>query len=241
MQASKTHLRQQFNRQKIALAKALLLKGNNSNRGLTLLECLVSIMVVTAVIATITPAIFLTVATRVQNRRASQAQQLAQAQIDAVRRIVDRGDYTSEKLPPPDAGGARELSQLSTIPVNPDPNPNGVWKRCVDIDGNGECNYGDFLVVTFRNAGVPEPVPDPADPSKPVAFSLGVRVYSYFPQGQGQTFGTEPASLGWTTATGSQTRRPLVTLYTNMAVSDSSNSMSRLCLQAGGDETRCNR
>ena len=105
-----------LNTQKVPLAKALLSKRNSSQQGFTLLESLMAIMVITVVIAALTPPIFISVATRVQNRKAEQAIQLAQGEIDQVRRLVERGNYTTNELnsvAPVAAGGMTCLTNVS--------------------------------------------------------------------------------------------------------------------------------
>ncbi len=67
------------------------LRKKDSERGLTLMEVLVAVLMVSAVLVAITPPIFLTVATRVQNRKAEQALQLANGEIDQVRVLVQEG------------------------------------------------------------------------------------------------------------------------------------------------------
>ena len=212
MLGNTTQFMQRLTSQKAALAKGLLSKSKRSEQGLTLLECLVSIMVVTAVISAITPPIMLTVATRVQNRRADQAKQLAQGAVDRVRRLVEKGSYSAQDLERlvPDV-----VADVYTTPVERRP--------AQEVDINGD-NKKDFWVQVFRDAGTPDPV-DPTKP--PVAFKLGVRVYAFF--NDPQPLEVQKASLGLTSATGSQKRRPLAVLYTDVAISDSRDSRSNYC------------
>ena len=84
------------------LQKQHLLTDKNS--GLTLIEGLVAILIVSAVTTAITPMMFLSVATRIQNRRSEQALQLAHGQIDQIRVLMEQGinDQTviDRQLPP---------------------------------------------------------------------------------------------------------------------------------------------
>jgi type II secretory pathway pseudopilin PulG len=89
-----------------------------SDRGLTLIEGLIAIIIVTITVVSISPPIFWATASRVQTRRAEQALQLAQGEIDRVRAMIDRGDITTANvvdLPPTKAGfdeaQARDPSQ----------------------------------------------------------------------------------------------------------------------------------
>lgn len=224
MLANETWLKRRSKAQKLALIKARYFGGKRSEEGLTLLECLVSIMVVSAVISAIIPPIFLTVAMRSQNSKATQARQLAQAQVDQVRSLVEKGDYNAtelNKIAPVEVGGSGEIKGAtpSLRTATPD--------QRVDINGDGRY---DFWVQTFRNNAVTDP---PTDPNgKPVAFKLGVRVYAYF---EGHTpnpvaiDGTiQSGSLKFTTAQGSQRNQPLVAIYNDVSLSDTQNS---LCTQ----------
>ncbi|WP_178381666.1 prepilin-type N-terminal cleavage/methylation domain-containing protein [[Phormidium ambiguum] IAM M-71] len=213
MLARKTN---QFKTQKLAFVKALLCKSKGSQQGLSMLECLVAIVVVAAVISAITPPIMLSVATRVQMRRAEQARQLAQAKIDEIRRLVETGNYTKDdlnRIAPSYVGGRGQICN-ATIPFD-------QAKQAVDIDkgldNRNNQNKPDFWVQAFRNEGVIDPNTD-----RPVAFDLGVRVYRYY---EGQIPNqTKRASIGFTSAEGSQRSKPLVTLYSRVVLSDTQNS-----------------
>lgn len=216
MLLTSTNSKQQINTQKVPLAKALLSKRNSSQQGFTLLESLIAIMVITVVIAALTPPIFLSVATRVQNRKAEQAMQLAQGEIDRVRRLVERGDYTifdpdpnqrPLTLPPVAASGMTCLNNVSA-PASAE-----------EILNLNNDNIHKFRVQSFRTDGILDP-----NTGKPVAFNLGVRVYAWFPDGP--TLETQPASLKFTSAVGSQRTRPLSVLYTKVVRSDTPNSLN---------------
>ena len=70
--------------------------GGASEDGLTLLECLVAIAVIALTGAMIGPPLVMAAATRVQNRRAEQALQLAQGEVDRIRAMVIRGTTNTE-------------------------------------------------------------------------------------------------------------------------------------------------
>ena len=102
----------------------------------------------------------------------------------------------------------------------------------------------DFLVQVFRNAGICADGPCsasalPENERRPLAFSVGVRVYSAIAVKNGGTTALEKekASLKGTTATGQAGTRPLAVLYATVAKSDSSTSLNRyreLCKSGGG-------
>lgn len=207
----------QFQTQKLAFVKALLCKSKGSQKGLSMLECLVAIVVITAVISAITPPIMLSVATRVQSRRAEQARQLAQAKIDEIRRLVETGNYTKDdlnRIAPAYISSTGRICNAA-IPFDRD-------KQAVDIDKGVDSNPNnqnkpDFWVQAFRNEGVIDQNTD-----RPVAFDLGVRVYRFY---EGQTPNQiKRGSLGFTSAEGSQRNKPLVTLYSRVVLSDTQNS-----------------
>jgi prepilin-type N-terminal cleavage/methylation domain-containing protein len=122
------------------------------------------------------------------------------------------------------------------IPVDVDVYPQGVIPDCEP----------DFLVQIFRNHGVCLDGPCvsssiPADERKPLAFSVGVRVYSALAKKSTIPLQSEKARLAGTTGTGQTGFRPLAVLYSTVVKSDSSNALYRyrdLC-NAGSDKTVC--
>lgn len=184
--------------------------GKGSEQGYTIMESLVAIVVVTIVLVSTAQTLALVVATRVQNRKAEQAQALAQQEVDRIRVLVEQGGYTIDDLPTNKGTGDAQLvaapSSLADI-------------QEVDLDNDDEI---DFLVQTFRTKdtvlrsdGLPE------------GFEMGVRVYSARAEQNLGSLGTEQASLQMTTGTGRQTINPLGVIYTSIVRNDRSYS---LCL-----------
>ncbi|GET40848.1 prepilin-type N-terminal cleavage/methylation domain-containing protein [Microseira wollei] len=191
---------------------------NPSEQGLTLLECLVAIGVVAVVVTAFTPQIFLAVATQVQNRRAEQALQLAQGEVDRVRRTVERGDYKNEDLPPYGENNIRQQpapSSAQALPANQLYSSSPSQGVPVDVNGDGS---NDFIVQTFRNPGITRG-------TRTVAFDFGVRVYTFTSNMDFENPPQKAASLQLTTAAGQQQRRPLAMIYTSVAQSDNRNSL----------------
>ncbi len=105
-----------------------------------------------------------------------------------------------------------------------------------------DCNKPDFLVQVFRNDGI---CADglacsasalPVNERRPLAFSVGVRVYSAIAAKNSTTLLREKASLTGTTGTGQAGTRPLAVLYATVAKSDTSASLNNyraLCKSAG--------
>ncbi|WP_264319455.1 hypothetical protein [Zarconia navalis] len=204
-----------------------------SEEGLTLMESLIAVVMVSAVAVAITPPIFLSVATRVQNRRAEQALQLAHGQIDQVRVLVEQGLDASniEQLPALAAGAASlddvnppgsEYSALqstnyscSDYDVNPKQVP---VNQALPIDINGDCE-ADFFVQTFRYKDVEGPI----TPGVPIVFNMGVRVY--YRNAELQNAEKKQASLKLTTGEGQQRTHPLAVMSTALAQGDKDGSL----------------
>ncbi|OAB57654.1 hypothetical protein AY600_00625 [Phormidium willei BDU 130791] len=221
-------------RRVLAASKDPTHPGPHSDRGLTLIEGLVAILVVSAVTTAITPMIFLSVATRIQNRRAEQAVQLAHGQIDEVRVLLERGiedeediaqlpylvegDLTAREVGPPGSEFNRLLSTNSDCSqsfelgsVSED--------QAFRVDVNGDCEE-DFFVQTFRTREV---TANRNGVEVPIVFEMGVRVY--YRNAEFDSLETEEASLVMTSGEGQQTTRPLATLYTVMSQGDTGISL----------------
>lgn len=216
------------------------LRKKDSERGLTLMEALVAVLMVSAVLVAITPPIFLTVATRVQNRKAEQALQLANGEIDQVRVLVQEGitggRRGSVNQLPSLADGVKTIAEVGP-PTSKDGRLQSTNYECSkydqanapqldvttarQVDVNGDCQ-ADFLVQTFRSneqnilrAGL----------SVPVVFRVGVRVYSISANFEGLETGQ--ASLQLTTGEGQQTKRPLAVMYTVLGQGDSGDALDQ--------------
>ncbi|BAZ31750.1 hypothetical protein NIES4074_42230 [Cylindrospermum sp. NIES-4074] len=169
----------QTNKQKLQSAKfgkkaAFYLRS--SQRGFTIVESLVAILVVSILLAAIAPVIALSVATRVQSRRVELASQSARAYIDGVR-------TKKISLAPPETGAGVTLSGYSaptatgtlTCTANSYCTVPSTTLYCLDFDGTNSCegtSTTDMIVQAFRyNA---------ANSNSNIAtkgYALGVRVY----------------------------------------------------------------
>lgn len=214
------------------LARSLLkTPPDRRDSGLTLIEGLVAILIVSAVTVSLTPAIFLSVATRIQNRRAEQAVQLANGQIDQVRVLVEQGiadEDDIEQLPSSASGNALDVpppssefgSLQSTNYECSDYDRDGAPPVPVDsalpVDVNGDCEV-DFFVQSFRTGDV---TAERDEVDVPIVFRMGVRVY--YRNAQFGSLQADEASLVLTNGSGQQTQYPLAVLYTDMAQSDTS-------------------
>ena len=198
----------------------------NSDRGLTIIEGLVAIAVVAISVAVMSPMIILSVASRVQSQRAEQAFQVAQAEVDRIRLIVDRGNYTANTLniaPTPIAvEGLRSTTDQLAVPapINIDNvaySTTSNSARSLDVNNDGDA---DFAVQIFKTAG------STTSTGKPVAFDLGVRVYRADVVGvPGRTLSVTQASLGMTSNEGQSATRPLANIYTSIIKSGTDRSL----------------
>ena len=110
----------------------------------------------------------------------------------------------------------------------------------VKTTSDSDCTKPDFLVQVFRNEGICDnglcsASAVAANDRKPLAFSVGVRVYSALAKNS-TTLLKDKASLIGTTGTGQAGTRPLAVLYATVAKSDSSSSLNRyrdLCKAVG--------
>jgi prepilin-type N-terminal cleavage/methylation domain-containing protein len=192
-----------------------------ADAGLTLLECLVAIAIIGITSAVIAPALVFAVGTRVQNQRAEQALQLAQAEIDRARRIVEvGGDYRStlDNLPLPIATAQSVAANVPAPTVLSTPNTSTAinFARPVDVNGDGQF---DFAVQMFRTRGPGETNTGPA--STPVAFQMGVRVYEHSKaQANLGNLLTDEAGLTLTSGDGQRSRQPLAVVYSQLAQGD---------------------
>lgn len=220
------------------------LPSNSSEAGLTLIECLVAIIVVGVIAALISPVLVISVATRVNSQKTEQALQIAQAEIDGVRGVVERGRITTADintvLPPstPFTGDAVEninnagrtftieYPQAIAGPVGSSYAGPGVGydsltgafqARAIDTNGDGRADFG---VQTFRSPGRLD------GNGIPVAFSMGVRVYDIkaFENGQAGNLSTEEARATLVSTEGDRSTLPLAVFYTTVAKADIANS-----------------
>jgi prepilin-type N-terminal cleavage/methylation domain-containing protein len=207
-----------------------------TEQGLSLIECLLAIVIIALTATAVTPPILLATGTRIQSRRAEQANQIAQAEVDRIRSIVERGTYTITDLPmstgqktgiasfgPPSSIGTTLLTTSSTTcPGSRYPlTKPGSATELVKVDIDGDCTP-EYLMQVFRTEGC---VPNTGDPNQPYSFYVGVRIYAYKDGETVGQFDTQRATLNLS-STGrkdqvNNTRKPLQTLYTKIARNNS--------------------
>lgn len=89
------------------------------DQGLTLIECLVAIVIIALTVVSITPPIMIATGSRVQARKADVANQIAQAEIDRIRSLVERGTYIVTDLPA--SVGANVINAANAPAPNQEP------------------------------------------------------------------------------------------------------------------------
>ena len=184
--------------------------------GLTLIECLVAIAVIGVTTAAIGPMMVFSVATRIQNQRAEQALQIAQAEIDKARLIVELGgDYRDDLLAIPlpsttttdivrNVGAPTAFGSTASVTTVTD-------ARLIDLDGDGD---DDYAVQLFRTEGV-------SVGSTPVFFDIGARVYDARRSDPTvRALSTATAGLTFTSGEGQAGTRPLAVIYSQISQGD---------------------
>lgn len=219
--------------------------GHSSEQGLTLIESLVAIVVISITLVAITPPIFFATATRIQNRRAEQGLALAQGEVERVRTIVERGQYFDTDLPAPVTGalsnanpappttaltGLRTVSRPNgTACPEAAPSAQSSLTQYVRVDVDGDCT-ADFLVQTFRTAGTSIQSTDNAGNTTnlSVGFTMGVRVYSVLAEAnlRAGRAETAQASLRMTSGQGGFRLRPVSVLYSTVVKNSNSQGLS---------------
>lgn len=233
----------QQNQMKMKSVKGKQHSSRSAEAGLTLIECLVAIVVIGVTTASIGPMMVFSVATRVQNQKTEQALQLAQAEIDKVRLVIEQGGDYGDRL------NGLKVYKVTTSSVTAVQSPNSFiastasvtgerQARKIDIDGDGR---DDFAIQLFRTPGTElRPQTPGVTASTPVVFNYGVRVYDA--RASTASLIASTARLGLTSGEGDRGRRPLAALYGQMGQGDRDSSLCQYWRFAGSTPTalQCN-
>ncbi len=214
------------------LAKSRARHQNNqptplAPQGLTIIECLVAIMLIGLTIAMVTPPLLIATASRVQTRRAEQAMQIAQGEVDRISTLVQQGNHRADQLPavvgnlsgqggPTSLANAMVTSRAQACSPAAPTAPTTAT-QAVQIDVDGDCDP-DFFMQVFRTTGIYTQAEQsggrPAATRRPAQFDLGVRVYSILARRNLSTsLRADPASLRMTSGQGTQATNPLAVIY----------------------------
>jgi len=203
-----------------------------------------AVVVMGLTMAMITPPLVIAAATRVQNRQAEQAMQIAQGEVDRVRAMLAReirANVTLAQLPAiASISGNLEgfaapasTSSLMKSPVTCSAAYNGTQvpvNQGLRVDVDGDCK-ADFFMQTFRTAGTIR-----GSATTPSDFQMGVRVYSILAASSLGTLNTKAAALQIVGGQGNRKTRPLAVLYTPFSQSDQG---STLCsYHQGSNQTK---
>lgn len=206
---------------------------SKNHQGFTILECLMAILIVTIILSFISPLIFLTIATRVQNRRVEQAQAIAQSEIDRVQVVMAKGIATTDEtanLPPKYDQDNNEATRSQifklaapTSLMSGTPNrladltypANATQLKKIDMNDDGRT---DFLVQVFRDEG--QRYNTGIFNNQLAVFRMGVRVYASPAEANIANLKTGVADVKFVTGLGQQATNPLIVLYTEVSRSD---------------------
>jgi prepilin-type N-terminal cleavage/methylation domain-containing protein len=234
-----------------------VLARQRQQAGFTLIESLVAIIILSLTVVSVFPPIFWATATRVQNRRAEQAIQLAQSEIDRVRVAVERKTITQAQLPPKVGAALKPDAPAPTTVIAQAVKLRSAVPGCNNDDGNQAINVGDvilvdtdpsptgsatpctpeFMIQTFRGTGVPTD----DGVTAPDGFVMGVRVYSITARNSvlAGTAQKGPGTLRGSTGLGTQQIKPLATQYSTIVRANKSETLGiyrQLCAAAQGCE-----
>ena len=234
------------------LLRNTLRRGQNSQQGLTIMECLVAIMLIGLTISMVTPPLLIATASRVQTRRGEQAQQLAQDEVDRINTMVQRGLHQDSLLPPDQnkpkltdilapttiatALKTSSATACAGFTVYSDQTPLPAT-QALPVDIDGDCKP-DFYMQVFRNGTLytTAETQKPTGTKKAARFDLGVRVYSSLVSTNGTLANgrlkTEQASLGLTIGQGQQATNPLSVIYKGISWGERSEVLCQYATQA---------
>jgi len=196
--------------------------------GSILLEAMIALIILVVIMTASTPPILTAIISKIQSNRIAQAQQLAQLQLENVRALLATGVYTASQLPPTTGSSSR-----STLPstLAPDDisscssNPCSLANQAALVNLNGQ----NYIVQTFRTSGINGATLSASSSSIPIAFKMGVRVYSpsavcgtiSSPSLCGTLSKTNSGvSIGLTSNMSSQISAPLVVSYVDFVSGD---------------------
>ena len=208
------------------------------------MESIMAIVVISITAGAMIPPLFVAAATRVQTRRAEQALQIAQGEVDRIRALIEQSPReTFDTILPPDQYGGSIIEVGAMEAVGGPENDFGACRStnsasntyegerltnadqylAIDTDGDAlgnDCN-ADFIMQTFRS-----------ESTQDSQLHLGVRVYAgnaIKTLANGGTLKTDEAGLKFTTGAGQQLDRPLAVLFTKISASNRS-GIDSMCL-----------
>lgn len=204
------------------LKRLLRQQATTVEGGLTLVEVIAAIVILTIALASISAPLALSAATRIQNRRIQQASALAQQEINRVDALFLRSegidsDFETGLLPPINAAGVSlDNTPAPTAVVSERLDLNTINNALlVDIDDDGQ---DDFFMQLIGSAPVRLTV---GNVQQVGAFQMAVRVYDAVAIQNLGGLDTQPVNVGFISSIVNARTMPLVVLRTELAQSDS--------------------
>ncbi len=205
------------------------------DRGLTLLECVIAILVVNLTLAMLAAPLLLVAATRLRNNRINQATEIARGEIDRLRVMMEQGVNvrgTSTNLLPPASAVAATLGNAAALSTQPPPTgPNPIASCTLPSSATMTCerqlNNTRFAVQIYRGQVVTD------GNGLVLGYPVQVRVYSAeaLPVPPDAVSSGQPISqaTAMMTSGGPESeRRPLVVLTTEIVRADAAETLSYL-------------
>lgn len=207
-------------------------RQHHPNHGLTLVECLIAILVVNLGVAMLAAPLLMVAATRLRNDRINQATELARAEVDRLRVMMEQGveirTTTLDVLPPASSISAT-IGHADQLSAQPPPNslvdcsgalglPTSATQAC-----RRRLNNTEFAVQVYRGQLSVN------SSNLVLAYPVQVRVYSAeaIPVTTSATPVTQEPAAMTSSLVGAETR-PLAVLTTEIIRSDSSETLCRL-------------
>jgi len=187
-------------------------KPKPTEQGLTLIESLAAMVILTIAIVSISPPIMLSMASRIRAHRAQEAMKLAQGEIDRVRLLVEQGTPDPNRMPP-DVGAVqpRQAPVTGTPTESCKNNLTAQWCH-VDLDNDGSWDMAIQRFRTYtRTAG---------QNNVPVAFCLGARVYTRPSMDAGNLQNPPSKTASLALGSGTQLNLPMAAVYVPIVKSD---------------------
>ncbi len=203
----------------MGIQKRLSQLKTHPEEGMTLVEALVAVIIVTIIFLAATPPLFVGMASRVLNRRAETAMNIAQQEVEQMRLLMESGEYVTADLPPADTSISHPNDiQNAAAPTSICAYPCASYA----LTQARETANGEFLIQTFREPGV-------VSGGQVIIFRMGVRVYSKKVRDSMGSLETEMISSHYNLVPEAEQHRtnPLVVLYVDLAKGDLVDTLDR--------------
>lgn len=170
--------------------------STQNDEGLTIIECLLAIVIVTILIVAIGPVLAFAAATRIQARRVEQASEAARGYVDAVKNDALLKKQDRKLIPPISSTTLPSAVDTITATALDCPTSNAYCTTpartansafyCVDLDDTAGCTAGSGkdLVIQASGYNPAVTVADTDADKSEKGYIMGVRVYRAFAFGK---------------------------------------------------------